>query len=151
MNGEIKLKELNKLFKKYFFPVAICIFFLEIINFLFGSVCYSTILFGIPCPACGITRAAKLLLTGHFRESFQMHPLLFLVIIGVVIYPLLKKLLKNYRFFINSYVIICILIFVCFYIYRLQKYYPNVEPMVYKEDNLLVKARALIDYAKQQQ
>ncbi|WP_408632116.1 DUF2752 domain-containing protein [Mobilisporobacter senegalensis] len=105
-------------------------------------------LFGIPCPACGITRATKLLLTGHFVESFQMHPLLVLVIIGCLLYLILNILLKKYIDFIKYYGIICILIFICFYIYRMKMYYPNVEPMLYREDNLLSKLFSFIQYMK---
>lgn len=144
------MKKLIPLLKKYFFPFLLCVISLSILDYLTGSVCFSKILFGIPCPACGITRAAILMITGHFNESFQMHPLLILVIIGIFLYLILKKVLKNYRFFINSYVIICVLVFVCFYLYRMQKYYPNVEPLVYKEDNLLAKVRAFLYFVKQQ-
>lgn len=38
---------------------------------------------GIPCPGCGLSRAAILLLRGQWRQSWQMHayaPLLFLAL-----------------------------------------------------------------------
>lgn len=144
------MKEIKKMVQDYWFAVVICLISLKIISAIFGSVCYSTILFGIPCPACGITRATILMVTGHFFESFHMHPLLILVIIGFVLYPIMKKMLKNYRFFINFYVIICMMIFVVFYIYRMHMYYPNMEPMVYTGDNFLAKFLGLIEYMRQQ-
>jgi hypothetical protein len=84
------------------------------------------------------------LAAGHFRESFHMHPLLILVIIGILLYPLLKSTTKSYKFFINIYVILTISIFVGFYIYRMQNFYPGMEPMVYREDNLITKVLAVI-------
>ncbi|MCD8356779.1 MAG: DUF2752 domain-containing protein [Clostridia bacterium] len=33
---------------------------------------------GIPCPACGMSRAWKYALLFHFREAFQYHPLFLL-------------------------------------------------------------------------
>lgn len=135
MMGGGTLKELFELLKKYWIGMILCFVIILVFNFLFGTVCYTTLLFGIPCPACGITRATVLMLTGHFRESFQMHPLLFLVILGIISYPFIKKRLTNYVFFVKLYVIMSIVVFVGFYIYRMKMYYPNVEPLVYRQDN----------------
>lgn len=136
--------------KKYWLAFVLCITSLSIIKYFFNTVCYSVILFGFPCPACGITRATKLLLSGNFLASFQMHPLLILVIIGTVLYLILNILLNKYVEFIKYYGIICILIFISFYIYRMYTYYPNVEPMIYREDNLLNKVLTLIQYMRQE-
>jgi hypothetical protein len=114
-----------------------------ILNIIFGTVCFSKILFGIPCPACGITRATILLLTGHFRASVQMHPLLLLIIFSGIFLLFIKKILKNYILFIKIYVIICLVIFVIFYIYRMRLYYPYTEPMTYWQDNYLDKIMIL--------
>ncbi len=138
------MNDIIQLAKKYWLGAVLSIISLIIIDIIFDSVCFSVILFGIPCPTCGITRATKLLITGHFRESYQMHPLLILVIFGFVCYPIIKKLLNNYRFFIKSYVIICIGIFVIFYIYRMKMFYPNMEPMVYRQDNYLHRIMVIL-------
>ncbi|MGF7144896.1 phosphoglycerol transferase MdoB-like AlkP superfamily enzyme [Anaerotaenia torta] len=86
-----------------------------------------------------MTRAAKLMLTGHFRESFQMHPLLLFVAFSMLACLIIKKRLKNYILIINTYVIISIIIFIGLYIYRMKMYYPSIEPMVYNENNYLHK------------
>jgi hypothetical protein len=134
--GEI-IKILRVLIKRYGVAIALCIATLYLMNRLFKTVCFSILLLGIPCPACGITRATKLLLTGQIKKSFNMHPLLILVIIGIILTLIIKFKLKNYRFFIKPYVIICLSIFVGFYLYRMITYYPNVEPLTYREDNML--------------
>lgn len=128
---------IKTLIKRYGVAVILCVATLYFINRIFKTVCFSVLFIGIPCPACGITRATKLLLTGHIKESFEMHPLLILVIFGVVFCLIIKNKLKNYRFFIKSYGIICILIFIGVYIYRMYNYFPNTEPLVYREDNVL--------------
>lgn len=133
------MKDYIYLIKQYWFGIFLSILVLLLLNEIFGYVCPSLILFGIPCPACGITRATKLLLTGHIKASFQMHPLLILVIFGGLLYPIIKKIKKNYCFFIKSYVIISLIIFIGFYIYRMKIYFPNKEPMVYNPDNLFFK------------
>lgn len=35
--------------------------------------------YGIPCPACGLSRASIQLINGHWLEAFQMNPLVYLV------------------------------------------------------------------------
>lgn len=138
----------KQLWKKYGFAITICIISLTIMNFIFGTVCPSALFLGIPCPACGITRAAKLMLMGQFRKSFEMHPLLILVILGVFFCLIMIKFPQKGRLYINIYVIICIIIFICFYIYRMQMYFPDVEPLVYREDNLLAYIRGVIKLLK---
>jgi glucan phosphoethanolaminetransferase (alkaline phosphatase superfamily) len=142
------LKTFIQLVKQYRLSLFLLIISLFLLHYLTGSVCYSVILFGIPCPACGLTRAAMSLAAGHFKESFHMHPLLILVIIGVLLYPLLKTTTRRYKLFMNIYLIITISIFLCFYFYRMYYYYPLMEPMVYHKDNFLAKAITVIQYLK---
>ncbi|HHV12978.1 MAG TPA: DUF2752 domain-containing protein [Clostridiales bacterium] len=130
--------------KKYWLGLALCLVAMIVLDYFFGSVCFSLLFFGIPCPGCGMTRAAKLMLTGHFRESFHMHPLLLLVVIGIIGYPIIKKILKKYILIIKLYVIICIVIFIGVYIYRMNLYYPDIEPMVYYKDNYLHRVMLLL-------
>jgi hypothetical protein len=35
---------------------------------------------GLPCPTCGVTRALRLALHGHFGAATQMHPLWFVLL-----------------------------------------------------------------------
>jgi len=37
-------------------------------------------LLGVPCPSCGLTRAARLALSGEFSAATAMHPLWFLIL-----------------------------------------------------------------------
>lgn len=147
--GDSDLNAFIKLWKRYGLAITLCIISLIIMNYIFGTVCVSKIFFGIPCPACGITRASKLMLMGRFRQSFEMHPLLILVIIGIILYFISRKYLHNSRLFIRVYVIICIVIFIGFYVYRMLVYFPNVEPMVYRQNNLLANIRSLMVLMKQ--
>lgn len=40
-------------------------------------MCPTAGLFGVPCPGCGLTRAALAALTGHPAEALRLHPLVF--------------------------------------------------------------------------
>ena len=46
-------------------------------------ICPAAALTGVPCPGCGLSRATFALLRGDFGQSFQLHPL------GFVVAPLL--------------------------------------------------------------
>lgn len=40
-------------------------------------MCPSAGWLGVPCPGCGLTRAARALLTGNVGEALRLHPLVF--------------------------------------------------------------------------
>jgi hypothetical protein len=44
------------------------------------TFCPTAGLFGVPCPGCGLTRAALAAAHGHFAEALHWHPLVFLVV-----------------------------------------------------------------------
>jgi hypothetical protein len=44
------------------------------------SLCPLRVLLHVPCPSCGLTRAARLALGGHFAAASRMHPLWFVVL-----------------------------------------------------------------------
>lgn len=48
-------------------------------------LCPMASLLGIPCPGCGLSRAAVALLHGHYAEAYRFHPLVFalLPLLGV--------------------------------------------------------------------
>lgn len=56
------------------------LFYLVAAQSLFHSVCPIAIFFGVPCPACGLTRAGVLLLSGQWKTAWQMHPAVFLLL-----------------------------------------------------------------------
>lgn len=131
------MKKSKRLMGRYWLVAILCITSITILDYFFGTVCYLEFFFGIPCPFCGITRAAKLMLTGNFVESFRMHPLLIFVIIGVFLYIFLKGKSIKCRKLMVFYGIVILIFFISFYIYRMNVYYPDVEPMVYRENNAL--------------
>ncbi len=51
------------------------LFFLVLLWIAFYWKCPSKVLFGIPCPGCGLTRAYKAALRLDFQSAFSHHPL----------------------------------------------------------------------------
>ena len=59
--------------------------------------CPMRLVFGIPCPSCGLTRATRLALGGHFSAATAMHPLWFVVLpyLAIVGLPQLRYQLQH--------------------------------------------------------
>ncbi len=104
---------------------------------IFHDVCPVQILYGLPCPGCGLTRAGVLLLTGHFAAAFQMHPFIY-GWAALLLYVLLCRYIKGCKpkgaLQLMIVLIACMLLF---YIYRMLLYFPDVEPMTCKDGLLL--------------
>lgn len=56
------------------------------------TFCPTAGLLGVPCPGCGLTRAALAAASGHFAEALRIHPLVglvgpvYLLVVGVPIF-----------------------------------------------------------------
>ena len=55
---------------------------------LFKTGCPLDVVFGIPCPMCGITRAILSLLHGDIYSAFYYHPLWPVIIASVILFSL---------------------------------------------------------------
>ncbi len=96
--------------------MAIILLFL-CLNYL-NFTCLWKLVFKIPCPTCGMTRAMHQIFAGHIINSFSYNILAFPVIvvmaISIILIPIdliTKKnnLLKLYSFFIRHYLILIII------------------------------------------
>lgn len=103
----------------------------------FEAACISQLIAGLPCPACGMTRAALLFLSGHWSESFQMQPFFYAVIAGIVLSFVCRYVIKGCQRVVQYYAMAMTAAAVIFYIYRMIRYFPDIPPMTYRSDNLL--------------
>lgn len=71
-------------------------------------VCPTKLIFHIPCPGCGITRATLLVLNGHIREAFLLNPNVILSILFLFVYPiiLLYDIWSKQKTLISAYQLI---------------------------------------------
>lgn len=106
-------------------------------NLIFGSVCAMVIVTGVPCPACGLTRAGISLITLHFIDAWNYNCVIFLIV-PFVLYCLSCRywFQCKCRGVLPSLIIIVICL-ICLYIYRMIHYFPDVSPMVYHENNIV--------------
>ena len=102
----------------------------------FGGACISQLVIGLPCPACGMSRAAGLFLKGQIKESLQMQPLFFLLIIGAILLVLCRYIFRGHEVVLKYYAVFLIVFAIVFYVYRMIRYFPDMAPMTYRRENL---------------
>ena len=93
------------------------------------SVCVITKIFGIPCPACGMTRSQIAFIRLDIMNAFRYHPL-FLT-------PLLISLLALFDKLTDRIIISMIVLFIGVWIVRMILFYPNQAPMVFNEQGFI--------------
>ena len=105
----------------------ICIYFL-VAQLLFSYVCPSMWLFGLPCPACGLSRAAWRILVLDFVGAFNYNPAIFLVPFAVYFYVKRRA---------GLFVVIIALAIVILFV-RLRTSF-GVEPLIINHNALLFR------------
>ena len=129
--------ELIKDGKNFLTAAVLCAVVLGVTDRLFGGTCWLRLTTGIPCPACGFTRACLLLLKGDVTGAWHMHAMVFPVLFGVLLFLFCKYFLENGSKIWKWYGIIIITIAVAYYIERMVRYFPEVEPMIFYQKNWL--------------
>ena len=123
---------------KKFWPIPVLLIVIYfVLHKLEGAFCPSVIIFGLPCPGCGITRALLYVLQGRLQEAFYMNPsvylwLLFLLYIIVMRYVLGKP--------IKYAIVIAVLIGIVMVLrfgYGMYAYYPTRPPFAYTGGNVM--------------
>lgn len=137
------LELLKKDIKNMYLPLICIVVYIIAGNLFAGKICPLRMICGLPCPGCGITRAFLLVLQGKFYEATMMHPFWIAVVLIVVLYLAFrylggnlrqsKKIVRALRICLIAILILCI----AYYIYRMIYWFPNREPMVYDENNMI--------------
>lgn len=108
-----------------------------IANTIFGYVSPTMVLFGLPCPGCGLTRSGLLLLTGNFAESFRMHPLL-IPLLALGVWAVLCRLFWPGKFgHVKTLAILLLICFFAVYIVRMATIFPDTPPLTINRDSIL--------------
>ncbi|MFV0465496.1 MAG: DUF2752 domain-containing protein [Lachnospiraceae bacterium] len=124
------------LIRRYWVGILLGIGAVILLNLIFDTSCTLKLVLGLPCPACGMTRAAFLLLRGDFQGAFFMHPLIYAIVFEIILIPFLLKT-KNSSKCMRVNVIIFLLVTFAVYIYRFASMFPQTEPMSYYSNNVM--------------
>ncbi|HZK28954.1 MAG TPA: DUF2752 domain-containing protein [Clostridia bacterium] len=137
------------------FALLIIAIFLLFLAELFGTTCFFSSVFGIPCAGCGSTRAFSLLLQGNVGEALRMHPLIFVSLALLIAVPgfglvkvIAKKRGKDFRFPLsaratNIVFFSLVTLYLGVYIVRMILYFPHTEPMCYNHNSVWGRLIAL--------
>ncbi len=128
--------------------ITIVITLLAVWKHFLYSLCPMVLVTGLPCPACGMTRAGVLLLKGRFADAFAVQPFIYVIggfaaALAVSRFLLHKKSMKWAKWTM-AVIILCMVIF---YIYRMIRYFPDKAPMTYYPYNLIYYLRVLFHLA----
>lgn len=142
----------------YVFALAASAVFIGTLVLVFGASCPIRILFGIPCPGCGMTRALWLLCKGKVAESIQMHPMVLPLLFGLGVglvkrYGRMQKGRENTESrensknrdmkkreamrFLAGYLAVWAVLCVLVYLVRMYLLFPYTPPMVYERGHLV--------------
>lgn len=118
--------------------IVIIAIYLSVTQIVFNEVCPLKLLFGIPCPGCGLTRGCISVFTMQWRQSLEYNPVSILWIAAIVYFIIRRYFVMAGESAQYNYVLLAVIVLVTFsvYIYRIKAIYPGVEPMTYYEDNL---------------
>lgn len=106
-------------------------------NLLNSSICPMVLLTGLPCPGCGMTRAAILFLKGRWQEAWQMHPFLYLLLALAVWAIISRYVLGRESSGLKGAVAAAAILAVIYYGYRMAVLFPDRSPMIYQPRNVL--------------
>ena len=103
-----------------------------VLSLFFGiSPCIIYHVVGLPCPACGLTRAFISLAQLEFMEAFAYNPLFFIV----PFVPLLghERITEKWR---NKIALVLLSVLIIVWVVRMVVLFPHTVPMTFNEDSL---------------
>ena len=112
-----------------------------------GHACPINLIFGVPCPGCGLTRAWLCVFHGSFTDAFLMHPLFWTVPLIAVFFFIgffSEKFADSLA--IKILAALGVATFLGVYIYRMVRFFPaQEEPMCFNSRSLLFWLRSLVE------
>ncbi len=135
---------IRSLYRKHRAPVS-ALLAAALIAALYSRIgCPLRYLTGIPCPGCGMTRAALALLRLDFADAFSWHPMIFAIVPYALVTGilLLTKKTSLHRLLPSAIVLAGCMVIV--YVIRMILYFPGSGPMAPDPDSLAAAAYRII-------
>lgn len=71
------MEQLKEDIKAYYKGMLLVLVYIIAANSLLGKMCPMVLLTGLPCPACGLTRAGLYVMCFRFGDAWRMNPVIF--------------------------------------------------------------------------
>lgn len=117
--------------------ILVIALYLWINRTFFPVSCIWVAITGFPCPGCGLTRAGMALLKGNFKEAFQIHPFIYIIVAMALVFCIYRYILKRSQKVFVKYALVVVIAMLCFYVYRMVFVFPDKPPMSYYHHNLM--------------
>lgn len=143
----MNLSKIKKDLKQIAVPLIAISLYILLENMIFGKICPTRILFGIPCPGCGTTRAFWLLMQGKIAEATASNPIWIpLVVFGGIFlinryFVTSEKVAEQITRLLKVAFVVSCLFCIGYYVYRMIYWYPDRAPMIYDSNNMLWRIR----------
>lgn len=143
----MNLSKIKKDLKQIAVPLIAISLYILLENIIFGKICPTRILFGIPCPGCGTTRAFWLLMQGKIAEATASNPIWIpLVVFGGIFlinryFVASEKVAEQITRLLKVAFVVSCLFCIGYYVYRMIYWYPDRSPMIYDSNNMLWRIR----------
>lgn len=135
--GKKAAGRLLKDIREYGMVCILIVVYVAVLSIVLGTPCPIRLSTGLPCPGCGITRAAVLLLTGRWRQAWRMNPVIFPIALAVLYYGMDRYLLGRKAKGIKWIVIGIAGMLLAVYVLHMVCYFPGREPYSYLSGNVL--------------
>ncbi len=106
-----------------------------ITQLFFHRSCPIALISGLPCPGCGITRAALYLLAGKLSAAWHMNPSIYVWLIFIPLYFFFRYYKKN-QTASHCLILFAAVITLAVYIHGMAVYFPQRAPYVYNSSCL---------------
>lgn len=131
--------------RDYWGAAAALLVYTVLLDHIFDAFCPMVIIFGLPCPGCGLTRSVLYLASGQIYRSIWINPM-GIPIVGILIYFFWNRYIIGRKAkWIVPLIIIAIVLLVILYIWRMYAFFPDRVPYVYTPDNVLSQNSAFYE------
>lgn len=118
-------------------PLLILLIYALFANYFFNSFCPFKVFYGIPCPACGMSRATLMIVTGHLKEAFEFQPVTYIADFMIVVYFFNRYVRNADNRSSTLGIIVSCIIAILYYVYKMSTYFPNGHLYSYCDRNIL--------------
>ncbi|WP_455720031.1 DUF2752 domain-containing protein [Agathobacter sp.] len=137
MNLDENWKVVKEDLYKLHTPLLIIVVYCVITQWIFDTVCPFSIMFGLPCPACGLTRGCLSILTGHFVNAWIYNATAYLWLPAIAWLLIMRYVCGKKKIKWEPAFITIALITIVYYVYRMVTKFPGSEPMVFNDKNIV--------------